>query len=159
MNIPPSKKQYTDLMFTIITVWYKTQDVPKSNWILILKFILLHYFPNILQHQAKNGSVSSALHRSEKCSTRLGKDQRTRTLPLGIIHQLTTAIHKKGSESNSQFTQWQSFFFLIFINNNHDKYPPFFHIIRCMPPKKWFLPFFMCFYTIYIIIWVWFLFL
>jgi hypothetical protein len=63
--------------------------------------------------------VSSALQRSEKCTTGLSKDQRTHTVPLGIIHQqLTTfngAIHKKGSEYNSQFTHWQRFFYFALI--------------------------------------------
>jgi len=127
----------------------KYKAVLKSNWILVLKFILLHHFQNILHHQEKNGSVSSSLHRSEKYTTGLGKDQRTHTVPLGFIHQqLTTsngAIHKKGNENNSVYS-FAKVFFLICINNTHNKYLPFFYIIICMPAKKWILPF-LCAFT------------
>jgi hypothetical protein len=60
------------------------------------------------------GSVSSTFQRSEKCTTGLGKDQGTHTAPLGFIHQQPTisngAIHKKGSENNSLFTNLLRFF-------------------------------------------------
>jgi hypothetical protein len=91
--------------------------------------------------------VSSALQRSEKCTTGLGKDQRTHTVPLGIIHQQPTtsngATHKKGGENNSQFTHWQRFFKFSLITTIISI---LFYIIICMPAKKWFLPF-LCAFT------------
>lgn len=129
----------------------KCKNILRSNWILILEFILLHHFKNILQHQENNGTMSFALQRSEKCTTGLGKDQCTHRVPLGFIHQQPTtsngAIHKKMVKTIKILPICKDFLKFALITSIF----LFFHIIRCMPAKKWFLPFFIWFYKIYII--------
>jgi hypothetical protein len=54
---------------------------------------------------------------------------------------------KKGSENNSQFTYWQGL--LIHINNNHNKYPPFFISSDACLLKRGFYPFYMLLHNLH----------